>query len=187
MENWKTYTFGPIGAGRAIPCKDGEFVTVADAQATVEALQRERDEAKKMEAVQKEVADNQTWHVRELRTALDAEREKVRTVEHELARIVKRNQGGYIGDRIAIDKCLTIIRTLPATTPAGQRWTRRKPTIEGWYWFRDNKKDPPDVHWLSLIDGKLRVFTMSNENCVEHIDDYTGEWQGPLTPNEATA
>ena len=89
-----------------------------EAKQQVEALQRERDHAKKMEAVQKEVADNQTWHVRELRAALDAEREKVRTVEHELARIVKRNQGGYIGDRIAIDKCLTIIRTLDATTPA---------------------------------------------------------------------
>ena len=47
----------------------------------VEALRRELEHAKKMEAVQKEVADNQTWHVRELRAALDAEREKVKNTE----------------------------------------------------------------------------------------------------------
>jgi hypothetical protein len=38
-----------------------------------------------MEAVQKEVADNQTWHVRELRAALDAERENVAFVEQTAA------------------------------------------------------------------------------------------------------
>ena len=38
--------------------------------------------------------------------------------------------------------------------------------------------------WLSLIAGKLRVFTMSNENCEEYVDDYDGEWLGPISPTD---
>ena len=39
--------------------------------AELEATKRERDHAKKMEVVQKEVADNQTWHVQQLRAELE--------------------------------------------------------------------------------------------------------------------
>jgi Tfp pilus assembly protein PilN len=42
------------------------------AQAELERVRAERDHAKKMEAVQKEVADNQTWHVQKLRTLIAA-------------------------------------------------------------------------------------------------------------------
>ena len=42
------------------------------AQAELERVRGERDHAKKMEAVQKEVADNQTWHVQKLRTLIAA-------------------------------------------------------------------------------------------------------------------
>jgi Tfp pilus assembly protein PilN len=52
--------------------KGGTKYIRADAQATVESLQRELEHAKKMEAVQKEVADNQTWHVQKLRTLIAA-------------------------------------------------------------------------------------------------------------------
>ena len=106
--------------GEAAYHKVGEYNDHLKQQ--VEALQRERDEA-----IREHGKESGFWGRTcarlldkrdKLQTALDAEREKVRTVEHELARIVKRNQGGYIGDRIAIDKCLTIIRTLDATTPA---------------------------------------------------------------------
>ena len=40
--------------------------------AELERVRGERDHAKKMEAVQKEVADNQTWHVQKLRTLIAA-------------------------------------------------------------------------------------------------------------------
>ena len=66
-------------------------------------------------------------------------------------------------------------------TEAG--WTSTKPTEAGWYWWRWSKKDDPEVLWLSLIAGKLRVFTMSNENCEEYVDDYDGEWLGPISPD----
>ena len=59
---------------------EGKRLGAADAQATIAALQArvkelervrgELDHAKKMEAVQKEVADNQTWHVQKLRTLI---------------------------------------------------------------------------------------------------------------------
>ena len=65
-----------MGEQAAVLAKDGMA-----AKAQVEALRRERDHAKNMAAVQKEVADNQTWHVRELTAALDAEREKVKDSE----------------------------------------------------------------------------------------------------------
>ena len=41
-------------------------------QAQLRQVEGERDHAKKMEAVQKEVADNQTWHVRQLRQLVSA-------------------------------------------------------------------------------------------------------------------
>ena len=47
-----------MGEQAAVLAKDGMA-----AKAQVAALQRELDHAKKMEAVQKEVADNQTWRV----------------------------------------------------------------------------------------------------------------------------
>ena len=44
-------------------------------QAELERVRAERDHAKKMEAVQKEVADNQTWHAQKLRTLIAANKE----------------------------------------------------------------------------------------------------------------
>jgi len=40
-------------------------------KAQLRQVEGERDHAKKMEAVQKEVADNQTWHVRQLRQLVE--------------------------------------------------------------------------------------------------------------------
>ena len=72
-----------------VPAEEGDFVLYADAQATIAALQArvkelervrgELDHAKKMEAVQKEVADNQTWHVQQLRAELKRVRGELAT------------------------------------------------------------------------------------------------------------
>ena len=45
---------------------------LATLQAQLRQAEGERDHAKKMEAVQKEVADNQTWHVRQLQQLVAA-------------------------------------------------------------------------------------------------------------------
>ena len=50
-------------------CKDSLIETL---QAQLRQVEGERDHAKKMEAVQKEVADNQTWHVQTLRQLVAA-------------------------------------------------------------------------------------------------------------------
>ena len=55
-------------------------------QAELERVRAERDHAKKMEVVQKEVADNQTWHAQKLRTLILA----LPKVEGEIA--VKRTE-----------------------------------------------------------------------------------------------
>ena len=49
-----------------------QLLAKANLQAELERVRGERDHAKKMEAVQKEVADNQTWHVQKLRTLIAA-------------------------------------------------------------------------------------------------------------------
>jgi len=66
-------------------------------------------------------------------------------------------------------------------TPAGQRWTRSKPTEPGWYWWRD-ERETRVVEVYAAHTGELNA---SGENF--DLSDLTiGEWQGPLTPNEAT-
>ena len=75
-------------------------------------------------------------------------------------------------------------------TPAGQRWTRSTPTEPGWYWF--NEQD--SVHGQEVV----HILPWPNENQPQFliarfasgrrgkVTDLCGEWQGPLTPNEAT-
>lgn len=69
---------------------------VNDLQAELERVRGELDHAKKMEAVQKEVADNQTWHVQKLRTLILA----LPKVEGEIVA-----QGGYVKDRNKVYAC----------------------------------------------------------------------------------
>lgn len=61
-------------ASQAIDLKNNNAYReqVATLQAELERVRGERDHAKKMEAVQKEVADNQTWYVQKLRTLIAA-------------------------------------------------------------------------------------------------------------------
>ena len=69
------------------------------------------------------------------------------------------------------------------TDASGQRWTREKPTEPGWYWYREPglgaeavcvyQPNGPDTDYLEIYDTPLTEFD--------------GEFQGPLTPHEATA
>ena len=54
-----------------LPPDSGYEPAIKHLQAELERVRAERDHAKKMEAVQKEVADNQTWHVQQLRAELE--------------------------------------------------------------------------------------------------------------------
>mgnify|MGYP000938616492 FL=1 len=77
-----------------IPSENGSVVKYADAQATVEALQRERDEANlyrdQARANQESLAacvDRDVRKIKDLQAALDAEREKVKGL-HEITKVI---------------------------------------------------------------------------------------------------
>jgi len=62
------------------------------------------------------------------------------------------------------------------TPPAGQRWTRNKPTEPGWYWWRD-----PGF----VLSGGLKPIYLDEKDLTAPWGN-TCEWQGPIAPNEAT-
>lgn len=71
-------------------------------------------------------------------------------------------------------------------TPVGgapQRWTRRKPALEGWYWWREDPDSAPEVFYVKQLSVGLRV--MMHADHMEYLQSATGEWQGPIIPNEA--
>lgn len=70
------------------------------------------------------------------------------------------------------------------TPPAGQRWTRKRPTEPGWYWFRGCPDLNPMVVWVSTTGGICECAKLFNPD--SSVDLMDGEWQGPLTPNEVT-
>ena len=74
------------------------------------------------------------------------------------------------------------------TTPAGQRWTRDKPTQEGWYWYRDSDVTCHSMVYVEemLVLGSIRVAIYRSGDGM-FISKMSGEFQGPLTPHEATA
>lgn len=65
-------------------------------------------------------------------------------------------------------------------TDAG--WTREKPKVAGWYWwrFRDGK-DPVVMKIGDDHIAKTNVFTMGTS--VLLIDELPGEWLGPISPD----
>ncbi len=89
---------------------------------------------------------------------------------------------------------------LEMSTPSGQRWTRSKPTEPGWYWWRLTTVSSPALVLLrnggggsyetilcDVIDTvEQGEWSFSDKRCCLLKDLLSGEFQGPLTPNEAT-
>lgn len=67
-----------------------------------------------------------------------------------------------------------------ALTPAGQRWTRERPTEPGWYWYRA----VPDSELIVWVNDAGEVSSLNYDTTVDRMP---GEWQGPLFPSEARA
>lgn len=72
------------------------------------------------------------------------------------------------------------------TPPTGQRWTRERPTKPGVYWFRWDKDRDAIIVVVLIEDCDWRVLEMGNEYSGAFAGYASGEWQGPLSPNEAT-
>ena len=66
-------------------------------------------------------------------------------------------------------------------TEAG--WTRTKPTVAGWYWWRTNAKDEkPWVVKVQRLDmGMMQMWRIGCDRPVIIGDG--GEWLGPLSPD----
>lgn len=70
------------------------------------------------------------------------------------------------------------------TTPAGQRWTHRKPAREGWYWWREDPDSTPQMLYVKQLNVGLRVMIHADQSAT--MEYLQGEWQGPIIPHEAT-
>jgi len=67
-------------------------------------------------------------------------------------------------------------------TPAGQRWTRSTPTEPGFYWWRRSV----GYHKVLKVYDRAGLCVANGDDDLPIAEIYGGEWQGPLTPNEAT-
>ena len=66
-------------------------------------------------------------------------------------------------------------------TEAG--WTREKPTVAGWYWWRRDQHALPGV---AIVCSDLSGYYMNrtgHNSTFDHVDDVIGEWLGPITPD----
>ena len=55
------------------------------------------------------------------------------------------------------------------------RWTIKKPTVEGWYWYGDPRCYKPDmVYVMQDNDGRWVM-----KGCYS-LDDLDGRWAGPM-------
>lgn len=69
---------------------------------------------------------------------------------------------------------------------AGQRWSRERPTVPGWYWYKgDLALYEVEAVYVYKDDGVLFVDTVNNYS--EPVSDFEGEWQGPITPHDQEA
>jgi hypothetical protein len=60
-------------------------------------------------------------------------------------------------------------------------WTRKKPTRQGWYWYRHDSGEMwiEQVRWMPHIDGGKRLAAMGIAgHCF--VCSYGGEWAGPI-------
>ncbi|WP_413935987.1 hypothetical protein [Nitrospira sp. BLG_1] len=60
-------------------------------------------------------------------------------------------------------------------------WTRERPTVPGWYWYRDMTTVPRVV---SLIQDGYGLVVYGIEEYCNRLYEVRGEWAGPIPPPE---
>jgi hypothetical protein len=71
---------------------------------------------------------------------------------------------------------------------ASQRWSKEKPTVAGWYWWRQSRNDvaqPCFVYWAEQILYLHRCWAKYPDRVLSDVRG--GEWQGPITPHDQEA
>ena len=75
-------------------------------------------------------------------------------------------------------------------TEAG--WTRKKPTVAGWYWWRGKEEsgialvfpaDKPMPWHTSDHSARVQLFYSAGGMSSTRVNDFGGEWLGPITPD----
>jgi len=76
---------------------------------------------------------------------------------------------------------------------AGQRWSKDRPTVQGWYWRR-GKGDMYGVGHITEIvrivlspAGFPNMEQMGSGQYSPRYHDEENEWQGPITPHDQEA
>ena len=67
-------------------------------------------------------------------------------------------------------------------------WTSSKPSLPGWYWYREKHTERPLILDVQLLSsGKLAILAQLNRLGEDYIyvEDLNGEWAGPLEPPDA--
>ena len=65
------------------------------------------------------------------------------------------------------DDCISQWNALPRRL----RWTKEKPTQEGWYWLKEEGRH-------AVV--KMTAGGMISEPYVRHVNEVDGEWAGPI-------
>ena len=63
-------------------------------------------------------------------------------------------------------------------------WTRKAPTVAGWYWWRRDQHALPGV---AIACSDLSGYYMNrtgHNSTFDHVDDVIGEWLGPISPTD---
>ena len=72
-------------------------------------------------------------------------------------------------------------------------WSKEKPTVTGWYWYRGDYDAAsvavqPVVTYISM-EGSLSGYSSREPYAWQpfmdydgNVDDFTGEWAGPIEP-----
>ncbi len=65
-------------------------------------------------------------------------------------------------------------------------WTTTKPTVPGWYWWREpehNDNEPEIGHvFKDDLTAELRVLWTTDCPFADLVKEYDGQWAGPLEP-----
>ena len=62
-------------------------------------------------------------------------------------------------------------------------WTREKPTVAGWYWWRRDQHALPGVAIVCSDFSGYYMNRTGHNATFDHVDDVIGEWLGPITPD----
>ena len=76
-------------------------------------------------------------------------------------------------------------------TEAG--WTRKKPTVAGWYWWRGKEESgialvfpayKPMPWHTSDPSARVQLFYSAGGMSSTRVNDFGGEWLGPISPTD---